>query len=188
MGKHNENHVKVKFEAEKGAELKQVEEITAVREKIKYSPEMLVSAIEDVALEVNNAYFRHPFKKCPSCYKNSLNAVLAHFGAGGKNKIGNLKGFQATVGDVIAWTSDSYKGMSIVKGKNNGVFELETSPFEIPRKEAAIVERVVIPEKYRNVIAKMTDYKAGNLPEGWAGEATVAIGRGEYPNVIKEEL
>lgn len=188
MGKHNENHTKVKFEAEKGAEPKQVEEMTAVREKIKYSPEMLVSAIEDVALEVNNAYFRHPFKKCPSCYKNSLNAVLAHFGAGGKNKIGNLKGFQATVGDVIAWTSDSYKGMSIVKGKNNGVFELETNPFEIPRKEAAIIERVIIPEKYRNVIAKMADYKAGNLLEGWAGEATVAIGRGEYPNVIKEEL
>ena len=188
MGKCNENHTKVKFEAEKGAEPKQVKEMTAVKEKIKYSPEMLVSAIEDVALEVNNAYFRHPFKKCPSCYKNSLNAVLAHFGAGGKNKIGNLKGFQATIGDVIAWTSDSYKGMSIVKGKNNGVFELETSPFEIPRKEAAIIERVVIPEKYRNVIAKMADYKAGNLLEGWSGEETVTIGKGEYPNVIKEEL
>ena len=49
-------------------------------------------------------------------------------------------------------------------------------------------ERVVIPEKYRNVIAKMADYKAGNLPEGWSGEETVTIGKGEYPNVIKEEL
>lgn len=188
MKKNSEGYTRVKFEAEKGAEPKQVKEITAIKEKIKYSPGMLVAAIEDVALEVDNAYFRHPFKKCPSCYKEGMNSVLAHFGLGGKNKIGNLKGFQATIGDVIAWTSDTYKGMSIVKSKNNGVFELETSPFEIPRRESAVVERIVIPEKYRSVIGKMADYRAGNLPEGWSGVTVAVIGKGEYPSVIKEEL
>ena len=44
MGKRNENHTKVKFEAEKGAEPKQVKEMTAVKEKIK-DPNYLNSAV-----------------------------------------------------------------------------------------------------------------------------------------------
>lgn len=186
MRKHSEDYTRVKFEAEKGAEPKQVEEMTAVKEKIKYSPEMLVAAIEDVALEVDNAYFRHPFKKCPSCYKEGMNSILAHFGVGGKNKIGNLKGFQATIGDVIAWNSDTYKGLSIVKDKNNGVFELETSPFYTPRKEPAVIERMVVPEKYRPIIRLMAEFIAN--PELEDGQELVKIGNGEYPDVIKGQL
>ena len=179
---------KVKFEAEKGAEPKKVAEQIAVKEKKVYNPEQLVQAIEDLALEVDNAYFRHPFNKCPSCYKTSLNAVLCQFGQSGANKIGGLRGFDATIGDVIAWTSEHYKGMSIVKGKNNGVYELVTSPFTEPHLESAIIERVVIPEKYRKPLAEMAYYLAGHFPEGREDATTATIGKGEYPNVIKEQL
>lgn len=177
---------KVKFEAEKGAEPIVVAEQKAIKKKPSYNPEQFVNAIEDLALEVDNAYFRHPYKKCPSCYKNSLNAVLVHFGTIAPNKLGKLKNFDATIGDIIAWTSEHFKGMSIVKSKNNGTFELETKPFAEPHIESAIIERVVIPEKYRSIIGQMAEFIASNKEE-YKGEL-VKIGKGEYPNVIKEQL
>lgn len=174
-----------KFEAEIGAEPKFVAEDTAIREKKKYTPEQLVKAIEDMSVEINNAYFRTPYNRCPDCNKGQ-NAVMGHFGLAGANKIGNLKGFQATIGDVIAWNSDTYKGLSIVKDKNNGVFELETSPFHTPRKEPAVIERMVVPEKYRPVIRLMAEFIAN--PDLEDGQELVKIGNGEYPDVIKGQL
>lgn len=180
------NKGKVKFEAEKGAEPTVVAEQKAVKKKPSYNPEQLVNAIEDLALEIDNAYFRHPYKKCPSCYKTSLNAVLVHFGTLAPNKLGILKNFDATIGDIIAWTSEHFKGMSIVKGKNNGVFELETSPFIEPHIESAIIERVVVPEKYRSIIGQMAEFIASGKDD-YEGEL-VKIGKGEYPNAIKGQL
>lgn len=175
-----------KFEAEKGSELKETKEQTAIKEdKKKYSTEQLVKAIEDVSVEINNAYFRTPYNRCPDCNKGN-NTILAYFGIGGANKIGNLQGFQATIGDVIAWSADTYKGLSIVKGKNNGVFELETSPFVTARKEPAVIERMIVPTKFRPVIGLMAEYLAN--PDLYDGAELVKIGNGEYPDVIKSKL
>ena len=181
-----ENKEKVKFEAEKGAEPKVVAEQKAIKPKVAYNPEHLVNAIEDLALEIDNPYFRHPFKKCPTCYKDGFNSVLIHFGTLRPNKLGVLDGFEATIGDVIAWTSEHFKGMSIVKGKNNGVYELETSPFVEPHIESAVVERIVIPEKYRHILGQMAQFLALNK-DVYKGEL-VKIGKGEYPSAIKEQL
>ncbi len=145
--------------------------------------EQLVIAIEDLALQVDNAYFRHPFKKCPDC--NKSDTIMGYFGVDGANKISNLKGFQAIVGDVISWHSNTYKGISIVKSKNNGVFELETSPFVVARKEPAIVERMVIPIRYRAIIAEMAQFLVDGINDG---QELVKIGNGEYPSVIAEKL
>lgn len=174
-----------KLEAEIGAEPKEVKEDNAVKtSKKKYLSEHLVKAIEDVSVEINNAYFRTPYNRCPHCHKGN-NSVMAHFGANGANKIGNLRGFQATIGDVIAWSSDHYKGLSVVQGKLNGVFELATAPFDKFIKEPAVIERMVVPQKYRPVIGKMATYLAN--PDLYEGEL-VKIGNGEYPNAFKEEL
>lgn len=173
-----------KIEAELNADLKEVKEDVAIKEKKSYSIESLVIAINDLSLELNNPYFKAPFNRCPDCNKGN-NTILAHFGVNGKNKIGNLKGFQATIGDVIAWYGQTYKGISIVKGKNNGVFELETSPFEIARKEPAVVERMVIPEKYRSILGEMATYLSNK--DLYKGDLTT-IGEGEYPNVIRTKL
>lgn len=175
-----------KFEAEKNAELKEVKEETAIQSpKKKYSAEQLVKAIEDVSVEINNAYFRTPYNRCPDCNKGN-NTILAYFGIGGANKIGNLKGFQATKGDVIAWSADTYKGLSIVKSKDNGIFELETAPFIAARKEPAVIERMIVPEKFRSVIGLMAEYLAN--PDLYEGAELVTIGKGEYPDVIKSKL
>lgn len=184
--KFETNKGNLKFEAEKGAEPKIVAEQKAIKKTIAYNPAHLVNAIEDLALEVDNAYFRHPYKKCPSCYKTSLNAVLVHFGTFKPNKLGTLKNFDATIGDVISWTSEHFKGMSIVKGKNNGIYELETSPFTEPHIESAIIERIVIPEKYRSIIGEMAKFIAEEK-ENYKGKL-VKIGKGEYPSDIKEKL
>ena len=85
---------------------------------------------------------------------------MAHFGFGGANKIGNLRGFNATIGDVIAWYADTYKGLSIIKDKNNGVYELETAPFNVARKEPAVIERMIVPSIYRTIIGEMAEYVA----------------------------
>lgn len=175
-----------KFEAEKGSELKETKEQTAIKEnKKKYTAEQLVKAIEDVSVEINNAYFRTPYNRCPDCNKGN-NTIMAYFGFGGANKIGNLQGFQATIGDVIAWSADTYKGLSIVKDKFNGVFELETAPFVTARKEPAIIERMVVPQKFRHVIGLMAEYLTN--PDLYKNEVLVKIGKGEYPDVIKAEL
>ena len=176
-----------KLEAEKGSEPKIVAEDNAVKEEVKkkYSSQHLIEAIEDVSIEVNNAYFRTPYNRCPNCNKGN-NAVMGHFGLDGNNKLGNLKGFQATIGDVIAWSSDTYKGLSIVKGKENGVFELETSPFDTPRKEPAVIERMVVPSALRPIIGEMATYLANK--ELYNDVELVKIGKREYPNAIKRKL
>lgn len=172
-----------KFEAEIGAEPKVVAEDKAIKDKKKYTPEHLVKAIEDVSVEVNNAYFRTPYNRCPDCNKGN-NTIMGHFGLDGANKLGNLKNFQATKGDVIVWSSDTYKGLSIVKGKNNGVFELETSPFDVPRKEPAVIERLLVPQKYRHIIGLMAEF----LANPHECEEMAKIGKGDYPDVIKRQL
>lgn len=176
-----------KLEAEIGAEPKVVAEEKAIKEKKTYSQVALINAIEDLALKIDNAFFKHPFKRCPDCNKKSNNTVLAYFNCGGKNKIGNLKGFDATIGDVISWYSDSYKGISIVKGKNNGVFELETEPFDVPRKEAAVIERMVIPSMYRPIIGEMAEFLSQDLVIT-DFENYTEIGKRIYPNAIAEKL
>ena len=54
--------------------------------------------------------------------------------------------------------------------------------------ERYCLERIVIPEKYRKLLAEMAYYLAGYFPEGWESPITATIGKGEYPNVIKEQL
>lgn len=175
-----------KFEAEKGSELKTVAEDEAIKtDKKKYTTEQLIKVIEDVSLEVNNAYFRTPYNRCPDCNKGN-NTVMAYFGEDGASKIGNLRGFQATIGDLIAWSSLTYKGLSFVKSKLNGVFELETSPFLVARREPAVIEKMLIPAKYRPIIGQMAEYLAN--PDLYADEELVKIGNGEYPNAIKTQL
>ena len=174
-----------KFEAEIGSELKEVKEQTAIRDKKKYTPEQLVKAIEDVSIQINNAYFRTPYNRCPDCNKGN-NTVMAHFGFGGANKLGNLRGFNATIGDVIAWSADTYKGLSIIKDKNNGVYELETAPFNVARKEPAVIERMIVPSIYRPIIGEMAEYLAN--PDLYEDAELVKIGNGEYPDVIGKKL
>lgn len=174
-----------KFEAEIGSELKEVKEQTSIKTKKNYTTEQLVKAIEDVSVEINNAYFRTPYNRCPDCNKGN-NAIMAHFGYGGANKIGNLRGFNATVGDVIAWSANTYKGISIIKSKNNGIYELETAPFLVARKEPAVVERMVVPSKFRPVIGEMAEFLAN--PDMYGEVELVKIGNGEYPDVIKAKL
>ena len=111
---------------------------------------------------------------------------MAYFGKGGENKIGGLKGFQATIGDIIAWKSDTYSGLSVVISKENGVFGLETSHFSVRRDEPAIVERLVIPQKYRGVLGQMAMFLAN--PSSYPDEDLVKIGEREYPNVIKANI
>lgn len=174
-----------KFEAEIGSELKETKEQTAIKVKKKYTVEQLVKAIEDVSVEINNAYFRTPYNRCPDCNKGD-NTVMAHFGFGGANKLGNLRSFNATIGDVIAWSADTYKGISIIKAKNNGVYELETAPFTVARKEPAVIEKMVVPSKFRLVIGEMAEFLAN--PDMYVEVELVKIGNGEYPNVIKTKL
>lgn len=175
----------IKIEAEQNSEITIPKENLSIQEKKMYSTENLIKAMEDLSLYVNNAYFRTPYNRCPNCNKG-FNNILAHFGTKGKNTIGNLKGFNATIGDVIAWSSPTYKGLSIVKAKNNGVFELETSPFEKPRKEPAVIERLVVPSLYRTILGEMAEY----LENEYKDEDTVlvAIGKRDYPDVIRKKL
>lgn len=173
-----------KFEAEIGSEPKIVAEDVAIRDKKKYTSKELVRAITDVSLSVDNAYFRTPFKRCPKCFDSST--IMAHFGVKGKNTIGNLKGFSATIGDVIAWSSRSYKGLSIVKGKLNGVYELETECFDKELKEPAIVELMLVPNKLKPVIEEMATYLANK--DLYEGEELVKIGEEEYPNAFRTKL
>lgn len=184
MEKENKKRAK-KIEMEVNSEPKVVKEDLAIQEKKTYTMENLVRAIEDLSVEINNAYFRTPYNRCPNCNKGNNN-ILAHFGILGKNKIGNLKGFNATIGDVIAWSSSTYKGLSVIKEKYNGTFTLETSPFDIPRKEPAVVERLVIPSLYRPVIGKMAMYLTYGIQD--ENITLVKIGNGEYPDVIKAKL
>jgi len=174
-----------KFEAEIGAEPKEVAEQTAIKEKKKYTIEQLITAVEDVSVEINNAYFRTPYNRCPDCNKGN-NTVLAYFGEGGTNKIGNLRNFQATIGDLIAWSSQTYKGLSFVKDKQNGTFILETSPFVVARKEPAVIEKMLVPSVYRPAIGLMAEYLAN--PDLYENAELVKIGNGEYPDVIKRQL
>lgn len=174
-----------KIEAERGAEPQIVKEDEAIKEEKKYEVSHLIMAIEDLSIKVNNAYFKAPFNRCPDCNKGN-NTIMAHFGVGGANKIGNLAGFQATIGDVIGWSGNTYKGISIVKGKMNGVFELETAPFDVPRKEPAVVERMVVPSIYRPILGEMAEFLASGVDA--EGEDFVEIGKRKYPNVIAEKL
>jgi len=151
----------------------------------KYSIEQFIQATFDLSLKVNNAYFKAPFVRCPNCDKSN-STILAYFGEGGKNKIGNLKGFNATIGDVIGWKSATYSGLSIVKNKNNGVFELETEHFNVPRREPAIIERMIVPSMYRKIIEEMATYLANK--ENYKKMKLVEIGKTEYPDVIEKKL
>lgn len=153
----------------------------------EYSPEDFAIAVNDLSLLVNNAYFRTPFARCPDCNKG-MNTIMAHFGKGAANKIGNLIGFQATIGDVIAWNSPTFKGLSVVKTKDNGVFGLETFGFTPERKEPAVIEKIIIPSKYRPLIGKMATYLANKNSPEYAEVELVKIGESEYPIAIKKEL
>lgn len=177
--------VRTKIKAEKNtAEVAEKEDLAILQLK-DYTSEHFVAAVSDLALHVNNAYFRSPFVKCPDCNKGN-NAVMAHFGHGGDNKIGNLKGFQATIGDIISWKSDSHVGLSVVKSKENGVFGLETSHFGVMRKEPAVIERLIIPSKYRPILGQMATYLANK--ENSEVKDLVKIGEREYPSAIAKEL
>ena len=111
---------------------------------------------------------------------------MAHFGIKGKNTIGNLKGFIATIGDVIAWNSRTYKGLSIVKSKLNGIYELETECFDKELKEPAIVELMLVPNKLKPIIEEMATYLANK--DLYKGVELVKIGDEEYPNAFREKL
>ena len=176
--------IRKKFEAEIGAEPKIVAEDVAIRDKKKYTSTELVRAITDVSLYIDNAYFRTPFKRCPKCFDSST--IMAHFGIKGKNTIGNLRGFSATIGDVIAWSSRTYKGLSIVKSKLNGIYELETECFDKELKEPAIVELMLVPSKLKPVIEEMATYLANK--DLYEGVELVKIGDEEYPNAFREKL
>lgn len=164
---------------------KDINKVDAVENLKDYTQEQFIMAVLDLASHVNNAYFRTPFNKCPDCNKGN-NAVMAHFGASGNNKIGNLSGFQATIGDIISWNSSTFKGISVVKSKQNGVFELETSPFNEARKEPAIIERLVVPAKYRPILGDMAKYLANK--DILDVKKLTQIGEREYPNAIAKKL
>ena len=178
---------RIKVAAEKGFQPeveKEDEAITIEPEKKNYGVEQLLIAITDLSLKINNAYFKAPFYRCPNCNKSAT--TLLYFGEGGANKIGNLKGFNATVHDLIAWKSPSYEGISFVKSKDNGVFELETSPFKVAKKEPGIIERMVIPEMYRPILGEMAAF----LAEGHTGGETdvTLIGDNWYPYAIAQRI
>lgn len=175
--------VRIKLTTEKERPIEQIAEDKAIK---KYLPKHYFQALQDLSIEVNNAYFRLPFVRCPECNKKSNSAIMAHFGISKKNTIGNLKGFSATIGDIISWFSDSYRGVSRVIGKANGVYELEDVEFDIPRKEIAIVEKMIIPSKYLPVIEEMATFLS--YPFVSDENELVKIGNGEYPSVIKSKL
>ena len=173
-----------KITTEKGSEPTVVKEENGIRELKPYSQNELALAINDLALHIDNAYFRSPFNRCPDCNKGN-NIILAYFGEEGINKIGNLKGFQATTGDVMSWNSPTYKGLSLIKSKNNGTFELETACFNKPCKEPAIIEKMVVPNKYRPIISEMATYLA-NI-DYFKTKKTKKIGEREYSvDIIKK--
>lgn len=174
-----------KITTEKSSKKTVVAEDLATLQLKDYTSEHFVAAVNDLALHVNNAYFRTPFSKCPDCNKGN-NSVMAHFGDGGANKIGNLKGFQATIGDIVSWKSDSHIGLSVVNSKENGVFGFETSHFGVMRKEPAVIERLIIPSKYRPILGKMATYLANK--DKIEVKKLVKIGEREYPNAIAKEL
>lgn len=174
-----------KITTEKSAPKTIVTEDVAALQLKDYTSEHFIAAVSDLALHVNNAYFRTPFTKCPDCNKGN-NAIMAHFGDGGANKIGNLKGFQATIGDIISWKSDNHIGISVVKSKENGVFGLETSHFGVMRKEPAVIEKLIVPSKYRPILGKMAVYLANK--DEISAEKLVKIGEREYPSAIAKEL
>lgn len=176
---------KEKITTEKNSEKSVVAEDLAAIQLKDYTSEHFVAAVSDLALHVNNAYFRTPFSKCPDCNKGN-NSIMAHFGHGGANKIGNLKGFQATIGDIVSWKSDNHIGLSVVKSKENGVFGFETSHFGVMIKEPAVIERLIIPSKYRPILGKMATYLANK--ENMNVKKLVKIGEREYPSAITKEL
>lgn len=174
---------KIKIEAETNSKPKIPKELKSIEKKTKM--DLYVKALEDLSFEINNAYFRTPYNRCPNCNKG-FNNVLAYFGCNGSDTIGNLKGFNATINDIIAWSSQTYKGLSIVESKNNGVFKIATKPFNTPRKEPAVIERLVLPSMYRQVVEEMVAY----LEEEKKDEDMdmSKIGKGEYPSAIKRKL
>lgn len=176
---------RVKVNTEKNNNKDFTEEQAASCDIKGYTLENFLSAVMDLSLAVNNAYFKAPFVRCPSCNQGN-NAIMAHFGHGGSNKIGNLKGLQASIGDIIAWHSDSFSGISIVKSKDNGVFGLESNHFDKPRKEPAVIERLIVPQKYRPILGKMALYLSNK--EKYKNVKLSRIGQGEYPSAIAKEL
>lgn len=173
-----------KITTEKGSIPVTVKEEISIKELKPYSQDNLSIAINDLALHIDNAYFRSPFNRCPDCNKGN-NSVLAYFGDGATNKIGNLKGFQATIGDIMSWNSPTYKGLSIIKSKSNGIFELETACFDRPCREPAIIERMVVPNMYRPIIGEMATYLT-NI-DCFKSKKTVKVGEREYPvDIIKK--
>jgi hypothetical protein len=172
-------------EAKKKTKNKIITEKEQTRKKFGMG-EFLVAAC-DLSIQLDNPYFKTPYNRCPDCNKGN-NSALVYFGVAGKNKIGNLKKFNATVGDLISWNSDTYKGLSVIKSKENGVYELETSPFDTPRMEPAVVERMVIPTKYREAIDEMADYLANIGIDMQIIKAFSKIGDREYPDVIAKKL
>lgn len=167
-----------KITTEKGKEPQIVAEDNAIKieeNKKKYNIEHYLQAIEDLSVMVNNAYFKMPYNRCPKCNQGN-NTIMAKFGIDGANTIGNLNGFNATVGDIIAWYGYTQKGLSMVVGKNNGVYKLATSHFERRIDEPAVVEMIVVPSKYKDLLDKMALYRA------------VTPNFEEYPDVIKRQL
>ena len=176
-----------KITTEKYREPEIVAEDMAILKLKEYNQPQFVTAVYDLSLELNNPYFKAPFVRCPNCDKGS-NAIMAHFGEGGDNKIGNLKGFQATIGDIIAWNSNSFKGLSVVKTRDNGIFGLETSHFEVSRKEPAVIEKMIVPEKYRALLGEMATFSANKDNVMFKDVELVKIGESEYPIAIKKQL
>lgn len=172
-----------KITTEKNRPIEEVIEDKAIK---SYLPKHYFQALQDLSIEVNNAYFRLSFIRCPECNKKSNSAIMAHFGMNKKNTIGNLKGFSATIGDIISWFSDTYRGVSRVVGKSNGVYELEDVEFDIPRKEIAVIEKIIIPSKYLPIIEEMAMFLS--YPFVSDENELAKIGNGEYPSVIKSKL
>jgi len=177
--------VKEKISLEKNSEPEIVKEDLAILKLKDYKVEHYLNAVLDLSEHVDNVYFKAPFQRCPGCHKSG-SAVMAHFGQGGSNKIGNLKGFDATIGDVIGWSSSSYNGISIVKSKDNGVFMLESEHFSLDRKEPAVIEKLLIPEKFVPILTQMAIYLAN--AKKYKKTDLVKIGQREYPSVIAEQL
>ena len=176
-----------KIQMEKNSKPKMVAEELAEVHLKKYSPEDFAVAVNDLSIKIDNAYFRTPYARCKDCDKGN-NTIMAHFGIGGSNKIGNLSGFQATVGDVIAWKSRTFEGLSVIKTKDNGIFGLETSSFPAARKEPAVVEKVLIPTRLRPIIGEMAMYLANKDSPVFNNTELAIIGEREYPVDIAGKL
>lgn len=176
-----------KIKMEKKSHPEVVIEDLSLLNLVPYSDEHFISAVYDLSLELNNPYFKTPFVRCPNCNEGN-NSVVVEFGVGAPNKIGNLKGFQATIGDIISWNSRTYKGLSIIKTKENGVFGLATAHFKNRRKESAVVERMIIPQKYRPIIGEMATYLANMDAVVYSKSRLLKIGEGKYPYAIKKKL